>query len=193
MVQKLIEQNICDLCDHLEMSNIPGVVTHFIKLDDGPLKRYDHCEHSERMLGWVLNYLREHGQEVPPPLPAPAKPQKAKAAAGAPKTKELEKKPATAEEPPAKVWCPLPHEQEHGAGKFVTYKGRGQHAKSVHNRLEVWDIEWMDPHKILKVPCTAHEKCMKTGLAFESEHGLATHIIKCPLPRIDTTDDTPDE
>lgn len=188
----------CDPCDHDGMSGVPAVATRVLSINGGPQKEIDLCARDEMSFKRLFQTYAEHGREAS--SKEPAVPKRAKPSAiAAPKAKELEKPPpATEEGPPDKVWCPLPHNSENGKGKFITYKSRGQHAKQTHDGAQVWDIEWMDPHKILTDPCTVHAECMETGLAFESAHGLSTHIAKCPLPRIDGTDNeardgTPDD
>ncbi len=191
MAVKVIHGHTCDDCEALDLYEVPAPHQHVISIDGGPFKQLDFCAPSDRaVMDRIVKLYEERGRELEPK--PKEEPVKTKPVTPRQKPKELEKAPASvehqAEGPPARVWCPKPHSTEHGAGKFVDYKTRGHHAQKVHNGAEVWDIAWMDPHNILKVPCTSHAKCKETNLAFPNAQGLATHKFKCPLPRIDQGD-----
>lgn len=174
--------DFCDWCRYLGIEDVIAVVTHVIGVPPQTPRKYDLCERCDRVLTPVIDFLHAEGREI-----EPQQPKRTRAAAADTSTaKELEKvTPADTEKPHHKIWCPLPHDSDQGGGKFIAYKTRGQHAKAMHNGLQVWDIEWMDPHKILVVPCTSHAACKEKGVAFTSRTGRATHITKCPLPRLD--------
>lgn len=182
--------DFCDWCRYLGIEEVIATITHVIAVPPQMPREYDLCERCDRVLAPVIDFLHAEGKEVEPPQ-SPRRPKTA--AVDMPKAKELEEAASTAEEESIpKIWCPLPHESERGMGKFITYKTRGQHVKHVHDGLQIWDIEWMDPHKIMQVPCTSHAACKEKGVSFMNQHGLTTHVTKCPLPRLDDpATDTP--
>jgi hypothetical protein len=80
------------------------------------------------------------------------------------------------------VGCPLSHpsKPDHKGPYWLLYKNRSSHAQVVH-ALPLWGIEWAvraEPGDTftLPYPCTEHDHCTHTGLAFSTELGLKTHV-----------------
>lgn len=188
MALKIIHGHTCDDCA-ADDPEVPAPHSYVLSINGAPFKQLDFCAPSDRAVMRRLVELYEERGHEPPELkqPKPEPEPEAKAATTQRKPKELERapkqKPSASKSKGPQIWCPLEHGPE-GTGKFVVYKSRVPHAET--HGLHVWDIAWKDVHGILEAPCTAHQKCMDTGLMFLNQQGVYTHINKCPLPRIDT-------
>lgn len=186
MAVKIVQGHTCDDCAEDDL-DVPALRSYAISIDGRPFKQLDFCGPSDRaVMSRLIQLYEERGAELPP---KPEKKPVKKAAVTRKEPKELERapeqKPPVSKEKETKkdpdtVWCPLPHGKE-GAGKAIAYRHRPGHAVDVHG-LEPWEIKWDDPHGILKVPCTAHAECRKTGLAYRNDHGVWLHVQKCRLP-----------
>lgn len=217
MVRKLIVEDYCDGCDHLDLPAPFAAVEHTLTVDGGPLRRVQLCPRCAIVWEPLILVYKERGQDVetaPKETPAKraAKKPRAKAVKAA-KSKELEPPAPLAQEqtvaeadeqapagkpkkPRQYLMCPLTHKSGDGPRRVV-YGDRNSHADVLHDHARIWEIRWQDPDGILPRDdegnplhaCDAHAECMETGLAFTSAVGLKQHENGCPLPRIDQEGD----
>jgi hypothetical protein len=197
MVRRLIQivQDLCDDCAFNGIPDVPAFTEHIVAIDGGRPRRIQLCTRCDKAWKPFLTIYEQQGQDVVDPAKPAKRTSKSKPkAVKAAQPKELEAAPATKEPAPKKpteakkrllVKCPLPHSSIGGVPKEVAYTDRGTHADMVHDHAKMWDIVWEDPYKILKHACDAHAECIKTGLSFTTERGLAQHRSACQLPRID--------
>lgn len=213
MAQKVIQSHTCDDCEDHEDYDVPAPHQHVLSINGGPFKQLDFCGPSDRAVmrrvielyekrgaelplppqeprsiePQVVPEERQAAEEVPPPPTAKKSPPKKAAVRPSPKqsSPKAPAKKTPAKSPKPKIWCPLPHKSQHGAGMRVAYDDRNSHADMCHHGAKLWDITWEDPDGIITVYCTSHAECMAKGIGFMEERGLRIHVRTSPLQRID--------
>lgn len=207
MATKVIDVNTCDDCEADDLHEVLAPHQYVLSINGGPFKRLDFCAPCDRAVGRLLKLYEEQGEELKIAAgPEPEDKPPTRTVTARRKPQELEQAPLTAETAPEETAAPVakakkrgqfiictePHPSNGGKSLKIEYGNRATHTKACHPGMEIHDIEWGDPDKILRAPCTSHAACMRTGLAFTGGTGAATHVRNSTLPRIDQNETADD-